>query len=188
MVLEGVNLAATIRSLESAGFYDVLLPFILVFTIIFAVLQKVKIFGRESKNINVVVAILIAFFTIRAQPVIALINQFLPKVSAMVLILMMFLLILGVFGTSAEGWTGWPFFLAVLGSIIGVGWSVYTSIPGISSSSLPTWLRFSSTDKGLLLLVGIVLIIIVMFKDDNLGRATKFRDEFGPDKLGRGRP
>ena len=183
MVLEGVNLAATIRSLEAAGFYDVLLPFILVFTIIFAILQKVRLFGPNSKNINVIVAVAIAFFTIRAAPVIVLMNQFLPKVSAMVLVLMMFLLILGVFGTSAEGWTGWPFFLAVLASIIGVGWSVFSSIPGMSTQ-LPSWLRLSSVDKGLLLLVGIILVIIVMFKDDRPMNFEKLK--FDPAQFGRG--
>ncbi len=187
MVLEGVNLQQTIRDLEAAGFYQVLLPFILVFTVIFAVLQKVKLFGPSSKNINVVIAVLIAFFTIRASAVIVLINQFLPKVSAIVLVVMMLLLVLGIFGTSAEGWTGWPFFLAVLASVIGVGWSVFSSIPGITTT-LPSWLRLSATDKGILLLVGILLIIIMMFKDEektDWGKWTK--QEFGPQAFGRGK-
>jgi len=118
--------------------------------------------------------------------VITLINQFLPKVSAMVLIIMMLLLVLGIFGASAEGWTGWPFFLAVLVSVIGVGWSVFSSIPGLTTT-LPSWLRFSSTDKGILLLVGIMLIIVMMFKDDkpeqNWGKWVK--DELGPSQFGR---
>lgn len=165
MVLEGLNLEQTIRQLEAAGFYQVLLPFILIFTIIFAVLQKVRLFGDNSKNINIVIAILIAFFTIRAAPVVGLMNQFLPKVSAIVLVIMMLLLVLGIFGISGDSWTGWPFFAAVLLSILAVGWSVFSSIPGLGS--LPTWIRLSSTDKGILLLVGIMLIIISMFKEDN---------------------
>lgn len=185
MVLEGLNLEQTIRQLEAAGFYQVLLPFILVFTIIFAVLQKVKLFGQNSKNINVVIAILIAFFTIRAASVVALMNQFLPKVSAIVLVIMMLLVVLGIFGISGDSWTGWPFFAAVLISIMAVGWSVFSSIPGLGN--LPTWIRLSSTDKGIILLVGIMLIIVSMFKEDNPQQkwGNWIKSELGPSQFGR---
>lgn len=185
MVFEEINFEQVIVDLESAGVYQVVLPFILIFTLIFAVLQKVKLFGPNSKNINVVLAILIAFFTIRAAPVVQLINQFLPKVSAIVLVLMMLLLVLGIFGATADGWTGWPFFLAVLAAVVGVGWSVFSSIPGFGGG-LPAWLRLSSTDKGILILVGVLLIIVMMFKEDqpsNLGGWLK--NEFGPGAFGR---
>lgn len=186
MVFGGVNLEQTIRDLESAGFYQVLLPFILIFTIIFAILQKVQLFGTtNSKNINVIVAVAIAFFTIRAAPVVSLINQFLPKVSAMVLVLMMFLLIMGIFGITSEGWTGWPFFLAVFASVVGVGWSVFSSIPGMATQ-LPSWLRLDASNKGYVVFIGVILLIYVLFKDDGgSSRATKFRDEFGPQYFGR---
>ena len=185
MVLENLNLEMTIRQLEAVGFYQVLLPFILIFTIIFAVLQKVKLFGPSSKNINVVIAILIAFFTIRAGAVIVLINQFLPKVSAIVLVIMMLLLVLGIFGINGDSWTGWPFFAAVLLSIVAVGWSVFSSIPGLGN--LPTWIRLSSTDKGILLLVGIMLIVVSMFKEDNPQRKMGdwIKTELGPGPFGR---
>ncbi|MDP1694994.1 MAG: hypothetical protein Q8L34_05640 [Candidatus Woesearchaeota archaeon] len=185
MVLEGLNLEMTIRQLEAAGFYQVLLPFILIFTIIFAVLQKVRLFGANAKNINVVIAILIAFFTIRAGAVVLLINQFLPKVSAIVLVIMMLLLVLGIFGISGDTWTGWPFFAAVLLSIVAVGWSVFSSIPGLGN--LPTWIRLSSTDKGILLLVGIMLIVVSMFKEDKPaeGWGSMLKKEFGPQAFGR---
>lgn len=188
MVLENLNLEMTMRQLEAAGFYQVLLPFILIFTIIFAVLQKVQIFGPSSKNINIVIAILIAFFTIRAAPVITLINQFLPKVSAIVLVIMMLLLVLGIFGIHGDSWTGWPFFAAVLISIVAVGWSVFSSIPGLGS--IPTWIRLSSTDKGILILVGIMLIIVSMFKEDNPQQkwGNWIKTELGPGPFGRSGP
>ena len=44
--------------LDNVGVADILVPFFLVFTIVFAVLQKTRIFGHEmdKKNINVVPA------------------------------------------------------------------------------------------------------------------------------------
>ena len=52
------------------GVYDVLLPFILVFTITFAILERTKLFGTEKdsknvdhtkKNLNAMVAFVVAF-------------------------------------------------------------------------------------------------------------------------------
>ena len=58
--------------LDTLGVYDVLLPFILVFAIMFAILEKSKVLGTETKgdvtipkrNINSLVAFVIAFFVV----------------------------------------------------------------------------------------------------------------------------
>ena len=39
-----------IEFLQEIGFYDVVLPFLLVFTVFFGVLEKTKIFGTEDKE------------------------------------------------------------------------------------------------------------------------------------------
>src|SRR3989344_2229777 len=52
-----------ISELQSLGVYDYFLPFLLIFAIVFAILEKTKIFG-EKTNINVVVSILIALIVI----------------------------------------------------------------------------------------------------------------------------
>ena len=55
--------------LVAFGFFDVILPFIFVFTIMFAILEKTKIFGKDevkSKNINAMIALVTAFFVIVA--------------------------------------------------------------------------------------------------------------------------
>ncbi len=55
-------------TMEKIGFTDVVLPFILVFTVIFAVLQKSKILGshngKPKANYNSMVALVIAFFVL----------------------------------------------------------------------------------------------------------------------------
>ena len=51
------------------GLYDVVLPFLLVFTIVFAILEKTKVFGVEEiegkkytrKNLNAMASFVIAF-------------------------------------------------------------------------------------------------------------------------------
>ena len=58
--------------LDKIGIYDVVLPFILVFTIVFVILEKTRVLGTETiegkpytkKNINAMVAFVIAFFVV----------------------------------------------------------------------------------------------------------------------------
>jgi len=186
MVFEQVDFTGVVKQLEQTGFYDVVLPFMLIFTIIFAILQKIKLFGEASKNINIVIAIITAFFVVRVPEITSTINMFLPKVSMLVLVLLMFLLILGIFGTKAEGWTGLPFFLAEIGAVIGIVWAITTSIPGWNMS-LPGWLRLTPQDKAILLAVGIFVLILYLFREKKPEERglKKWVEEFGPEKFGR---
>ncbi|MFH2028105.1 MAG: hypothetical protein ABIJ08_03130 [Nanoarchaeota archaeon] len=87
------------------GLYDVVLPFLLVFTIVFAIFEKTRILGTEEidgkmyprKNLNAMVGFVIAFFVIASAELVEIIT----KVSSNVVILLMasvlFLLLVGSF-------------------------------------------------------------------------------------------
>ena len=64
MSTQNWNLADFFESLEAWGLTDVMLPFLLVFTLVFAVLEKTKVLGMEKKNLNVVVSLVMALSTI----------------------------------------------------------------------------------------------------------------------------
>ena len=49
-----------VQTLEDMGVSDVLLPFVLIFTIVFGVLQKTDIFGQNKKNFNAIIALVVA--------------------------------------------------------------------------------------------------------------------------------
>lgn len=192
MVFEQINFRDVIQVMENMGVYDVIFPYLIVFTIFFGILQKVQLFGKSEnvRNINVVVAFVTAFFVLRVPWIIETIKQFLPRVSLLVIVLLMILLILGIFGTSAEGWTGLPFFIAVILSVGGIIWAVYGSIPG-TTTALPSWLQLTPSDKGILMAIGIFVLILFMFKekkpaDKGMGKA--FYEAFSnPANFGRGK-
>lgn|SRR3989338_2319695 len=87
--------------LNRLGVYDVILPFLLVFTIIFAILEKTKIFGLENgltkKNINAMVAFVIAFLVIASTKLVGVINEVMANVVLLVILGVCFLLLVGVF-------------------------------------------------------------------------------------------
>ena len=96
--------------LDRLGVFEVVLPFLLVFTIVFAILERTRIFGTEKindkdmskKNLNAMVAFTTAFFVVASSKLVEVIT----KVSAnMVLLLMLsvlFLLLVGSFSPEPE--------------------------------------------------------------------------------------
>ncbi|RME54179.1 hypothetical protein D6777_04605 [Candidatus Woesearchaeota archaeon] len=173
------------------GVYEVLLPFILTFTIVFAILEKAKLFGKspQTRNFNIVIGLVIAFFMVRSTSLVDIINLFLPRVSFVVLLFLMFLLILGIFGTGSDWGKGLPFFLALVGSFIGIFWAIYGSLPGTGGSSLPAWLTLDPMNKGYLLFGAIILLIVMMFREKkpDSGKWLKqaYEELSDPSKFGR---
>jgi len=120
------------ESLDHWGLTDVLLPFLLVFTIVFAVLEKTKVLGQDKRNLNTVISLVLALSVILPHltssyanllgfdPVDVL-NRALPQVSILVVAIMMLLILIGVFahdqvflGLSIPGWIGFFSILAIV--------------------------------------------------------------------------
>ena len=89
---------------QEIGIYDVVLPFLLVFTIMFAILEKTRIFGYEDKeqkytrkNLNSMVAFVTAFLIVASSKLVAIINQTVSQVVLLLLLAVLFLILIGVF-------------------------------------------------------------------------------------------
>lgn len=180
MVFEEVDLQAALGWLEKVGFYEVALPFLLIFTIVFAVLEKVKIFGPDSQKYDLVIALVMGFLVVRMTPIVEHINIFLPKVSWVVLVFIMALMVLGIFGAKAE-FSGLMFMFAVVVSIVGVIWALSPT------SKLPEWLQLTQQDKWVLVMIGVGVLVLYFITREEKGwkKVTKGLKEF-PEEFGRG--
>ena len=75
------------------GVYDIVLPFILVFTIMFAILERTAVFGFEGekhtkKNINAMVSFVIAFMVVASSKLVEAIT----KVSSEIVVLLLLII------------------------------------------------------------------------------------------------
>lgn len=82
--------------LESYGLSTVLLPFLLVFAIVYAILEKIKIFDR--KGVNVVIAFVMGFFVATNTVIVEIIGRSLPNVSVVLIAILCIILVIGIFG------------------------------------------------------------------------------------------
>lgn len=153
------------RTLESYGLTDALLPFLLIFTIIFAMLQKTKILGAGKKNFNVMVAFIIAAMVViphitRSYPsrydLVEILNQALPNVSILVVAVVMGLLLIGLLGGEAR-WMG--------GSMSGmIAILAFVSIIYIFGGAAGWWknIMFRWWDRDIVTLVVVILVFAIV--------------------------
>jgi hypothetical protein len=94
--------------LEAYGFMDFLLPMMLVFTIIYAVLSRTKLLG-DRKQFHVMVALILSllfvvphimgYYPLGYDPV-QVMNETLPSISLVAVAAIMLLTLMGIFGTN----------------------------------------------------------------------------------------
>lgn len=102
-------LTGAVDFIARLGVYDVILPFILVFVLIFAFLEKTKVLGLEKvnidgkdhlfprRNLNSLLAFTIAFFVIASSQLVRIISEVLANVVLVVLLGFSFMLSVGLF-------------------------------------------------------------------------------------------
>lgn len=78
-------------------FVETILPFLLVFTIVFAVLQKSKIFGENKRQIDAIVALIIGLIVISFAKATGFIVQLVPFLAVSLVVILVLMILLGSF-------------------------------------------------------------------------------------------
>jgi len=129
-----------IMSLESWGIADVLLPFLLIFTIVFAILQKSKVFGDGKKNFNMIISIVLGLMVViphimgsypAGADVVDIMNAALPNISIVLVAVVALLLLLGIFGFEMPA--------AITGGLVGVAIIIVLYVFGAAAGWWGDW-------------------------------------------------
>ncbi len=104
------NLRETLTIFEQIGVYDVILPMLLVFTLVFAILEKTRVFGYEQigdkkysrKNLNAMVAFVTSILVVGSTRLVAVINETVSNSILLLLMSFLFLLLIGSFHKETE--------------------------------------------------------------------------------------
>jgi hypothetical protein len=181
-----VDFANAIRLLESYGVMDFLLPFFLIFTLLYVLLMKVPLFQKGDENtpdkkIVLVIATILSLLVVaphitNSYPAgldpINILNETLPSIALMVVAIVFLLILLGAMGKEgAQGLPKWIEsgfgFMAVVFIVYVFGTSLgWWSAPAQFNANLFGWW---SDDLTTLLVVILVFGLIGWFitKDDN---------------------
>jgi len=168
-------LGNAIDFLQDFGIFDVVLPFLLVFAVVFGILEKTRILGEEKigkesyarKNLNAIVAFVIGMLVVAATKIVGVINEALPKISLLIVVSLSFLILLGFFVSSdkslyenlGRGWMTFImifFFIAVILIFLGT----------IPANEKQSWLGFAYDYvvefwSGTLVATTVLMIVII---------------------------
>jgi len=159
------------------GIYDVVLPFLLVFSIVFAILEKTKVLGMEEiegvkytrKNLNSMVAFVIGFLVVASANLVRIINQTASHVVLLLLLAVFFLLLVGSFMKEGEGVFlegKWNFAFMII-MFVGIIIIFLNALQTESGESWLDWLvrqgtqNFDSTAVGSIVLIIVVILFMV---------------------------
>ena len=171
-MVEDTAFRNVLNLLGDIGVYDVILPFLLVFTIVFAILEKTKILGVEKvgdeqitkKNINSIVALCVSLLVVASTQLVAVISSVMANVVLLLILAICFLLLVGVFMQSGEfslkEYKGWASFFMVF-MFIGIV-AIFLHAFGWLEALLGIFVYFEEWGAGVLfiiILIGIMLYI-----------------------------
>jgi hypothetical protein len=154
----------------------VVLPFLLVFALVYAVVLKTKVLGDPTSNpwvksVAAVIAFSAGFFVVAYTPVVSAIQTFVPEASFLILIVFFILLVLAMFGITTEREWGksFPIALAVIGIIVVLiflaiaGFSIGQSVPALYTYSqfMMGMIPIELTEETISWLVAIVIILVI---------------------------
>ena len=106
---------------------EVILPFLLIFTLMFTVLQRLQLFG-DKKNVSVMLALIMSLLTViphitgryasNYDPI-TIINSLVPSAAVLAIVIVLLVFLLGIFGSEflSGGAPGWAI-IAILGILV----------------------------------------------------------------------
>ena len=175
------------------GIYDVVLPFILVFTIVFAILEKTKVLGTEEidgkkhtkRNLNAMAAFTIGFLVIASSRLVETITQVSSQVVILLLLGVFFLMLIGSFykegEIGTEGVTGWVRNVFIVIMLVGI---ISIFLNAIKTKSGQSWLEFALnylqanwTSTGVASIILIILVILFVVYVTREGKPKGEKEE-----------
>ena len=150
-------LADTLRFLVELGFLDVVLPFLLIFTLTYAILDRTRVLGEKDgkpkKNYNAVVALAIGLLSVAVLSTVKTITLIAQYSAIALIVLVLFWLLFGLLGI--KGFKN-KHVVPVLGMLV-------TGVVAVYALGAWGWLSFSWLNGyvlGPVIIVGVLVLLV----------------------------
>jgi len=165
---------------EGLGVFEFLLPFLLVFAIVYGVLQYMRIFGGD-KGVHVIISVVIGVLAVRYVEFTRFYEEVFPRLGIGLTILLVVLILTGMFATDKSK-TVLTWVYLIVGIIITIA-VIYNSANvfgwvdgfGGSSSEWIAWILSA------VLLIG-VIVVLVMPKIESGGEPAMMIPLYGGER------
>ncbi|MEM4153100.1 MAG: hypothetical protein QXK80_03230 [Candidatus Pacearchaeota archaeon] len=156
------------------GLFDVLLPLLLVFTLVFAILEKINIF--KNRGVHLVISLVLAFFAI-TNPVVSVFFMYLFSNLAIGVAIILAMIVLVGFALKPEGDT-WQWVFGIGGAFLLLialaksGFFTYVFGPNAWY-----WMQQNASWMILLIIIALAVIGVVVGVGGEKGKSFKISQE-----------
>ncbi|MCK9568309.1 hypothetical protein M0R72_05150 [Candidatus Pacearchaeota archaeon] len=166
-LFSGGQIGTLLTEWEQAGVFDYMLPFLLIFALVFGLLSKVNIFGggqdaNKGKGINAIIAVAVALMALQFGVVSDFFAEIFPRMGVALSIILVLLVVGGLFiPTNKEN--NW--FLVVLSVIVFIiiATVVFNSMDALGWLSNIPWLENIWNQYGsIIIFVAVIIAVIVV--------------------------
>ena len=141
-------------------FQDIILPFILVFVLIYAILERTKIFGEDKHQINAILGVVIAGILIAFSTQVDWIKQFVIFLVLALMILFVFMLIYGFAHAGNEGFTMSRKLQVTISVVAFI--AVVIAVLVITGNFGKSFNFFTGTNIGANLVFGVLIAVVIV--------------------------
>jgi len=154
-----VVIADILNQWQDIGVFDYVLPFLLIFTIVFGILEATHIVGK-NKGVHVIIALVVGLLALRLGFVQTFFTEIFPRLGVGLAVILALLIMTGLFinkteakywmwGIAAVGLVIW--IIVLVGSLNTVGWF------GASGSFFGD---YAGLIIGAVLLIGVIIAVV----------------------------
>jgi len=146
-----LSIADILNRWESIGVFDFMLPFLLIFAIVFGVLSSTHLLGRQ-KGVHVIIAIVVALLSLRLQFVQIFFSELFPRLGVGLAIIVSLVILIGLFVKKDEDkWVSYVF--------MGIGILIWIIALAGTFDAIGWWGNLGYSDDLVAMVVGFVLLI-----------------------------
>ena len=148
-----VTIADVLNQWQNIGVFDIVLPFLLIFTIVFGILQATKIVG-PNKGVHVIIALVVGLLALRLGFVQQFFTEIFPRLGVGLAVILSLLILTGLF-ISSEQAKYWMWGIAAVAVVVWI-------ISMVGSFEQIGWLGGMFTGDSAGMIIGAVLLIGVI--------------------------
>jgi hypothetical protein len=146
---------------QEMGFFSYLLPFMLIFALVFGILTRTQIF-KDNKAVNGIIALAVAFMSLQFDFVPAFFAQIFPRVGIGLAIILGIFIIVGLFIDPKSKMIN--YILLGIGVLI-IGLIILQSASGVGWQSAEFWTKYFPA-----IILGVVILLFIFVV---IGSSTK---------------
>lgn len=143
---------------EAYGVFDYVLPFLLIFAIVYGILTTTKSFG-ENKGVHLIIAIIVGLLALRLDFVQSFFTEVFPRLGVALAVILVFVIMAAVF-IPEEHKLGWSIGFYSLGGVAAL-LVVFNSFNALNFFGSNWWYDWGSLMVGALLIIGVIIAISV---------------------------